>query len=167
MTDEKQTYEVWTFMGSGEPSFVSDDPVEIVYWLRARISEDENAGYNVHPVGRGFHNRSMIQHDFISRHASATARDMVRKAFDAGKPEGLAEALHDLYFNRYPWSSYDKVREGHETVLFAPPEQVREWLKDRTEDYANYRIHVAGRWGDISVWEYLGNPGQLVFGGQG
>lgn len=100
MSDEKQVWEVWTFAGHGSPELVSDDPVEIVHWLRAQINEDEYAGYNVHPLGRGFHTHALIQHDFISRYKMQTAEDIIQKAFEAGNTEGLAQELHDLYFGR-------------------------------------------------------------------
>ncbi|WPJ30819.1 hypothetical protein [Streptomyces phage Psst4] len=98
MKEEKTTYEVWGFLGQGSPAFVSDDPVEIVHWLRA-LPEGERC-YNVHPVGRGFHTHKMIAHDFISKHSFAASEDIVEKAFKAGKYEGLVKELHDLFFGR-------------------------------------------------------------------
>ena len=162
----KQVYEVWNFMGSGEAAFVSDDPVEIVYWLRARKSEDEYSGHNVHPVGEGFHRHKMIEHNFIARHARDTAKDMIRKAFESGEIEDLEDRLHDLYFNRYPWSSHDKVYDTERNRVYSgPPEVVKKWLTEQTTSTYGYRVNVGDRWGDMSVAEYLGAPGKLVFGG--
>jgi hypothetical protein len=91
-------YEVWCFAGHGEPEFVSDDPVEIVHWLRSHPVGERN--YNVHPSGPGFLTHNKIAHDFISIHKEAVAEDIVRKAFEAGKPEGVAQEIIDLVFGR-------------------------------------------------------------------
>lgn len=94
----RKTYEVWSFWGGDSLAFSSDDPVEIVHWLRTHPVDERL--YNVHPVGEGFIRDKKISHDFISIHRMAAANDIVKKAFEAGKPEGLAEELNDLFFGR-------------------------------------------------------------------
>ena len=95
---ERKTYEVWNFAGSGHPAFASDDPVEVVHWLRSMPPGDRF--FNVHPIGRDFHRGKMIAHDFISRYSKAAADDIVKKAFARGEPEGVAQEIIDLMFGR-------------------------------------------------------------------
>jgi hypothetical protein len=98
MTQEKK-YEVWGVLGRGEgPEFTSDDPVEIVRWLRKFPPEERF--YMVHPTGRMFHAGKMSASEFISWNGKAAADDIVRRAFKAGNPEGVAQEILDLYFGR-------------------------------------------------------------------
>lgn len=94
----KTNYEVWNFMGSGSPEFISDDPIEIVNWLRARPVDDRH--FNVHPRGRDFLTEAKISHKFISIHSKAVADDIVRKAFESGNPDGVAKEIIDLVMGR-------------------------------------------------------------------
>jgi hypothetical protein len=91
------TYEVWNFAGS-ERKFVSDDPVEIVHWIRSHPVEKRY--FNVHPKNENFHRDKKIAHDFVSEHRMAAAEDIVKNAFNSGIPEGLAQELNDLFFGR-------------------------------------------------------------------
>jgi hypothetical protein len=79
--EQKITYEVWGF-GTGRDvlGFRSDDPVEIVHWLRKFPSNMRTA------------------HNFIALHHMAAAEDIVRKAFKAGSPEGVAKDIIGLMF---------------------------------------------------------------------
>lgn len=98
MSEEKITYEVWGFSGQGSPALVSDNPLEIVEFLRSFPVAQRH--FNVHPLNQYFHNGKLISHDFISKHSRAMAEELVKRAFEAGKPEGLAEELRNLYFGR-------------------------------------------------------------------
>lgn len=96
LENEKVIYEVWNFLGSGAPDFISEDAVEVVNWLRARPYGDRH--FNVHVRGPYFLTGKKISHDFISLHKEAVADDIVRKAFAAGNPEGVAKEIIDLVF---------------------------------------------------------------------
>ncbi|MEU5196058.1 hypothetical protein AB0G86_18710 [Streptomyces scabiei] len=98
MSEAKTTYEVWNFRGSGSPELVSDNPVEIVHWLRERPVEERH--FNVHPKGPRFHTGKKIAHDFISIHSNAVADDIVMKAFESGNPDGVAQEVINLVFGR-------------------------------------------------------------------
>ena len=89
-----EKFEVWDILGTYNP-FASDDPVVIVHWLRA----NPDRIWNVHPSGPNFHN-STIAHDFIWRHRMAVAEDLVKRAFDAGEPQGLAQEIGNLFWGR-------------------------------------------------------------------
>lgn len=97
MSDEKTTYEVWDFAGS-EKKLVSDDPVEIVHWIRNHPVRERY--FNVHPKNENFHRGKKIAHDFVFEHRMVTAEDIVKNAFDSGIPEGLAQELNDLFIGR-------------------------------------------------------------------
>lgn len=96
---EKTMYEVWSI--SGNPMtrhLISDDPVEIVYFIRKHPVGER--WFKVHPRGDGFHQDAKIAYDFVSIHRMAVADDIIRKAFKTRKPEGLAKELNDLFFGR-------------------------------------------------------------------
>lgn len=95
---EKQVYEVWNYAGSGKPELVSDDPVEIIRWLRERPPHERN--FCVHPVGPGFLRRKQLSHVFINEHRLAAAEDIVKRAMDSGSLDGVAKEVMDLCFGR-------------------------------------------------------------------
>lgn len=98
MSEDKTTYEVWNLLGSGKPELVSEDPVEIVNWLRS--GPNREGVFNVHPVGHGFHRDKKIAHDFIWMHREVMADHIVKEAFKAGDPNGVAQEIIDLVFGR-------------------------------------------------------------------
>lgn len=102
MREPRKKYEVWGFLGNtNDPLFASDDPVEVVHWIRKHPAGDRD--FNVHPTdgqGREFHRDKRIAFEFVSKHRLAAADDIVKKAFEAGKPEGLAKELDDLFSGR-------------------------------------------------------------------
>lgn len=98
MDHEKIVYEVWNFAGSGSPRFVSDDPVEVVIWLRSHPVGKRY--FNVHPRGPGFLRNKMIEYDFISKHREEAIDRMIRDAIQSGKSEGVAREIINLMSGR-------------------------------------------------------------------